>query len=139
AAFETIATGAGTFSALRLETILNFSASTETNAPLARHTTNWLAYGVGLVAFGEHEEFASGPARHRSGELTSYNVLTPYPHRPTVNVGANPLFTNSVAGGASPLYYQWWKNGSDLAGATNESFVVYNAQAGDAGTYGISV
>jgi hypothetical protein len=49
-------------------------------------------------------------------------------------------FTFSVsAGGDPPLYYQWWKDGGPLNGATNISLTVSNLQISDAGAYNVVV
>jgi hypothetical protein len=41
--------------------------------------------------------------------------------------------------GASPLAYQWLFNGSNILGATNSSYTVFNAQPGNGGTYSVAV
>lgn len=46
----------------------------------------------------------------------------------------SPLQLNVVATGAN-ISYQWYKNGSLLAGATNPSYAVATTSAGDAGVY----
>ena len=44
-----------------------------------------------------------------------------------------------VAGGSPTLRYQWRLNGVNLAGATNATFTITNAQATDAGAYSVRV
>ena len=50
-----------------------------------------------------------------------------------------PLNLNVGVSGAGPFYYQWWKDGRVLAGATNASYAVGSAQKGDAGWYEVVV
>ena len=44
-----------------------------------------------------------------------------------------------VADGTAPLSYQWQKNGSSLAGATNASLMLTSLQLNDAGTYRVQL
>jgi len=37
--------------------------------------------------------------------------------------------------GAAPMSWQWWFNGTNLAGATNQFLVLTNVAAGNAGSY----
>jgi hypothetical protein len=60
------------------------------------------------------------------------------PQDSTVAPGQS-LVLNVVASGAQPLSYQWRKGASPIVGATNASFTILNAQAGDAGTYSVLV
>jgi pectate lyase len=64
---------------------------------------------------------------------------TPYingqPQDQTVVRGQNAVF-NLAAGGTAPLNYQWYFNGGTLlAGGTNSTLTVTNAQTDDAGDY----
>lgn len=43
------------------------------------------------------------------------------------------------ASGTAPLSYQWYRNGSPLAGATGSSFAIASAQPGDTGDYAATV
>lgn len=52
----------------------------------------------------------------------------------TADSGDNITFT-SLAGGSSPISYQWYKNGVIISGATSSSLQLTNVDAGDAGTY----
>ncbi len=44
-----------------------------------------------------------------------------------------------TASGATPLTYQWRKNGSDVAGATNASLTIATVSASDTGSYDCSI
>jgi hypothetical protein len=66
---------------------------------------------------------------------------------PTIVVGPNPMTVRFGSGlslsiqasGSGPLNYQWFRNGSILAGATSSTFQVGSVQATDAGTYTVQV
>ena len=64
-------------------------------------------------------------------------VLLVQPQSRTVNVGGTAAF--SVQTGCDLYAYQWHFNGSDLAGATDSSYVIASAQPADAGTYSVTV
>ena len=58
----------------------------------------------------------------------------------SVSVARDQSASFSVtAGGTPPFQYQWRFNGLNLAGATNTSFLVTNAQAAQAGNYAVLV
>jgi pectate lyase/pectin methylesterase-like acyl-CoA thioesterase len=65
-------------------------------------------------------------------------VITTQPVSQTVSAGANVTFTVG-ADGATPLSYQWLKNGAAMAGATAASLTLTNVQAADAGAYRVVV
>jgi hypothetical protein len=67
-----------------------------------------------------------------TGAIAAYIITNP--------TGASKIVGNSVtftvlAGGDSPLSYQWRKNGSNISGATNPSYTITNLQTNDAGNY----
>lgn len=64
--------------------------------------------------------------------------ITNQPQDQFVNAGANVSFV-VVASGAGVLRYQWRRNGTNLAGATNGTLTLNNVQATDAGVYAVSV
>ncbi|HEV2692024.1 MAG TPA: immunoglobulin domain-containing protein [Verrucomicrobiae bacterium] len=61
-------------------------------------------------------------------------TITTQPQSAVVNQGSNALFTVSVTGTA-PLNYQWFFNGTNIAGATNSTFLRTNVQATNTGSY----
>src|ERR1051325_852561 len=66
-------------------------------------------------------------------------IITGQPQNQSVAQGANATFSVS-ASGATPLYYQWRFNTTNLlAGATASSYTRSNAQPADAGSYSVIV
>ena len=65
-------------------------------------------------------------------------TITAQPLSQSVNAGDRVTLTVSASGSA-PFSFQWRKNGSDLSGATNASFIVNSATAADAGDYMVLV
>jgi len=52
----------------------------------------------------------------------------------TVNVGQQMAFS-ATAEGTPPLTWQWSKNGTPIAGATNATYTIASAATTDSGTY----
>ena len=52
----------------------------------------------------------------------------------TVNVGQQMAFS-ATAEGTTPFTWQWSKNGTPIAGATNASYTIASAATTDSGTY----
>jgi uncharacterized delta-60 repeat protein len=77
-----------------------------------------------------------------SGSLTSLvatlgvidPVITSQPQNRAVNAGQTAGFSVTAAGTA-PLSYQWWKDGTEMTGATAASLTLTNVQWADAGKY----
>ncbi|MFL5731523.1 MAG: PQQ-dependent sugar dehydrogenase [Cytophagaceae bacterium] len=87
--------------------------------------------------------------RERGGSATSavYKIvytnnnapaITNQPANASVPQGQPASFTVS-ASGATPLSYQWKKNGVNITGATAQTYTVASAQPADAGSYSVSV
>ena len=64
--------------------------------------------------------------------------ITTQPASQTNLVGTTATFA-VVAGGSTPLSYQWSKNGANITGATSTNFTVLNVQTNDAGTYSVAI
>jgi pectate lyase/pectin methylesterase-like acyl-CoA thioesterase len=56
----------------------------------------------------------------------------------TATAGSNVAFA-VAANGATPLTYQWKKNGADIAGATTDTLSLSNVRLSDAGIYSVIV
>jgi hypothetical protein len=64
--------------------------------------------------------------------------ITAQPADQTVRVGSNATFT-VTATGAPPLIYQWRFNGTNLPGATTNSYTRANTQTNDGGNYSVVI
>ena len=138
AGFERVNAPVGSFYALRLETSLVFAPSAEANAPRAWHTTNWLAYGVGIIALTEAEHTADGSVRRREVGVAYYNLITSVPLAPVVNVGANTLLTVSATSeSGAPDLFRWHKDGVPLTQGAAPELLIVNARSSDAGLYSV--
>ncbi len=63
--------------------------------------------------------------------------ITSHPSGATLNSGSTATLSVS-ADGTRPTY-QWYKNGSPLAGATASSYIIQGAKSSDAGNYTVTV
>lgn len=70
--------------------------------------------------------------------LDSPPSFDPQPANQSVNVGAWVAITAGVEGTA-PFTYQWYENGTPIAGATGPSYVIQNAQTSNSGSYSVLV
>ena len=99
-------------------------------------------YAIASAAIGDAATYTL-VATNSVGSVTSNGaVLTvnsvpafiTQPSSQTVTAGAGVTFTAAASGTPSPTY-QWQKNGSAIAGATNAAYTIASTAAGDAGTY----
>jgi len=76
-----------------------------------------------------------------SNAVLTVNVapaITTQPQDQNVNQGSNAVFSVLATGTPAPTY-QWRFNGTNLAGATDTSYLLANAQPTDAGSYSVVV
>jgi hypothetical protein len=64
--------------------------------------------------------------------------ITTDPANQVVNIGATASFSVGTAGTA-PFTYQWYFNGAAIAGATDPTYTITDAQQAEAGSYTVSV
>lgn len=64
--------------------------------------------------------------------------INQHPNSQTVTVGANVTF-NVNASGTNPKTYQWRFNGTNIPGATSQSYTITNVQLNHAGGYSVVV
>lgn len=81
-----------------------------------------------------------GTVRSDAAELSLRDrpLITSQPQSLAVAVGEAATFSVS-ANGAEPITYQWFKDGSEIPGATNPQLVIPAAAASDTGTYSVRV
>lgn len=66
-------------------------------------------------------------------------AISSQPQNRTVATAASFSLSVGLSAGSSPLSYQWKKDGVAISGATNYYYDDYNAQAGDAGSYTVTI
>jgi len=97
--------------------------------PPARVTVNGLAGAPG--AYGAYLTISGGQLYLNISQspviLNQYPVTYTDPF--TLYKGANPTFSISDVGGASPFTYQWFTNGMAVSGAESTHFALTNLQA----------
>ncbi len=99
----------------------------------------YLVPGTNIVAVEIHQ--ANGTSSDLSFDFELTGVLSfvaPYftaqPQSLNVGAGSNATFSATV-GGSAPLSFQWRFNGTNIANATNTTYVRSNAQPAHAGNY----
>lgn len=68
----------------------------------------------------------------------SIPIITQHPQSQTVARGATVSLSVSYTG-TGPFYFQWRRNGVNIAGATNEALSLTNIQPADAGDYTVVI
>ncbi len=84
---------------------------------------------------------AAGPVASNAALLMVYvplPVITLQPASQGLLLGSEAIFTVAASSPAA-LYYQWQKDGADLAGATSMTLSIPNFQIGDVGSYQVVV
>lgn len=83
---------------------------------------------------------SAGPVTSSSASLVVIQppVITSHPSSLELTAGASASFSVS-ANGTAPLSYQWFKDGSEISGATLSSFSIGNVQVSNAGSYHVRV
>ena len=115
----------------------------KTNALLGATNATLVLSNIGIQAAGGYRVAVT----NLWGEVTSSVAVLSVGHPPaitvqpqggTITVGSK--FTFSVAAsGTRPLFYQWFKGNTALAGDTQSSFTLAKAAATDSGTYTVVV
>jgi hypothetical protein len=106
----------------------------ETNATLAIPNVQAVHNGKYSVTVAESGRGLSFEARPVT--LAGAVVFTEQPQAQNVRQGSNATLRVSATGFA-PLSYQWRRNGSNIASATNAVFTITNAQLADEGAYSV--
>jgi uncharacterized protein YpmS len=136
---------------------VSFTIGVSGDAPLAYHwwfnSTNLIngatgpTYGIASALpgnAGTYDVVVSYPYNSVTSSVVALTVNTPpfitnQPAAQAVAIGNNATFVVG-AGGDAPLVYQWWFNATNiLAGATNSTFILTNAQPTNAGGYSVII
>ncbi len=88
-----------------------------------------LLVGLGVTAHN-NSELNSSVFDNVSIDQSSAPIISIQPTNVTVGIGQNATF-RVTATGTAPLSYQWQRNGININGATNSSYVVTNPQVTD--------
>ena len=73
-----------------------------------------------------------------SGKCGRSSVVAIEPHSQTVFAGANAAFSVPTVG-LPPMSFQWTFDGANIAGATNATLILTNAQFDQGGTYSVAL
>lgn len=93
-------------------------------------------YGRGL----SQQEISAIYAAGASGKCKPFAPPTITQQPASISVPqSQTAVLNVAASGETPLFYQWYKDGNLLIGATNESFQIARVQPSDAGDYTVQV
>ncbi|MFO1499894.1 MAG: immunoglobulin domain-containing protein [Verrucomicrobiota bacterium] len=112
--------------------------------PIAKATSAALPLqSVQLSDFGTYSVVISNSAGTAASHGAVLNVGAPpvigtQPQSQSVIPGSSATMV-VIAAGTAPLAYQWFMNGTPIAGATNATFSITNAQSGNAGAYTVAV
>jgi hypothetical protein len=121
-----------------------------TNTSLAARldfTSGVNAYGVTIGDLDGDGRPDIAFANNSSATLSIYQNVVPFGGPPAItsqpasctNVVGTTASFSTIAGGSTPLNYQWKKNGTNIAGATSTNLIIINVQTNDAGTYAMAV
>jgi hypothetical protein len=102
-----------------------------------------ILFNLSAANAGEYDVVVTSPYGIVTSTVVNVAVgppptITEQPANLTVANGANASFTVAAAG-AGPLTYQWRLDGSSIAGATDPTLNLTNAQIADAGVYSVVV
>jgi len=111
--------------------------------PAGAYAVNASLYGYTFALANFTNTVSVGPDQTGKDFLATVTSASPpsittQPASLSVNPGASATFS-VVAGGASPLSYQWRFNGVNISGATSSSYTKSNVQATNAGNYSVVV
>ncbi len=112
-------------------------ASPEVVAPFAGLMDEVSVYNRALSQ-GEIQTIVAAGSQGKCAPGGIAPFIITQPTNQTAAVGSSASFS-VVAGGTSPLTYQWWFQGNQLTGATNGVLNLSNVQFSNAGNYSVAV
>lgn len=106
-------------------------------------SSNLVISSVSPADQGSYSVLVSNASTNRVSQSATLTVISAPsilsdPQGATNLAGSNITFSVSVAG-TPPFFYQWRFNGSDIIGATNQTFTITGMQGSDSGTYSVIV
>jgi hypothetical protein len=85
---------------------------------------------------------SAGSVTSKAATLTVVTIapltITTQPASVTANAGSGVIFS-VIASGTGPLSYQWYLNGTAIAGATESAYTIASLQSSNAGSYTVVV
>ncbi|WP_415910830.1 immunoglobulin domain-containing protein [Oleiharenicola sp. Vm1] len=91
-----------------------------------------------LTVFGAWGNVTATAAEVRALTEGAVPVITTQPRSVTVTRGSNVTFQVAATGAPTPSF-QWFRNGTTLAGANTDTLVLANVQDAEAGSYTVTV
>ncbi len=134
-AAETLTTAAGKFDCLRVGIFELWMVNG--TVTYSGSSTMWIAKGVGMVRLSDDTGTLELKAFSGSSQ-PALPAITSSPQGASVTVGAR-VSLSVTATGTTPLAYQWRKDGVNVAGATQPTFVIQAVALSDAGSYTVDV
>ncbi len=123
----------------KVTNVVGTSTSVQTNFT----GSNGIGYArVSRTALASYDSAITGTVNSAQTATQSYTIsalsIANHPQSQIVNAGATVTF-NVSAGGVAPFSYQWLFNSNTIAGATNNSYSITNAQPLNAGSYAVTI
>jgi len=112
-------------------------ATTASYTIAAAQTSDEGSYSA-LLSYGSNGGTVLSLPGHLSVSAPLPPAIAVQPIGQTVNLGGNISFS-VAASGLGPLTYQWFFNGSPIAGGTGATLAFQSIQLGNAGTYTVAV
>jgi hypothetical protein len=104
--------------------------------PIQGELKNELAGNYRVIVGNEYGSITSGIANVRQdGKAPFFDPAVP---NYWVSLGTSGT-VNCTRGGSQPFYYQWYRNGSAIPGATNKVLSFINVQPDDLGSYSVVI
>ena len=132
----------GTFTPQTSYTNLLFGASTYYNSPSSPDNVysglmdEMSLYNRALSSNEIAAIYLAGSSGKCTGSVPPF--ISSQPTNQAAAVGSTVAF-NVVAGGSSPLYFQWSFNGTNLLNATNSTLTLTNIQISQSGNYSVLI
>ncbi len=119
---------------------LNSNGTLDTNFTAQANVTvfSLAAQPDGRILIGGDFTMLGGQPRNRLGRSAVPLSLAEHPQSRRVLLG-EPVTFNVTAAGLPPFSYQWRKDGGNISGATNSTYVIPGVRASDGGAYNVSV